>query len=196
MHDLCIHIQSTDAIKITNLRKSSGTATSVTNYMELNFQTKLGISLHDITPSLREVSEGEEETIDSHPSIYPSIRLLTHRHPIVSFSPTQAIADAGIEDGWVNVVSRHTTTAVTLNECESRLMDDVRQFLLKLAPPTYPYLHNDIHLRPATEDVSQYTGYIGGPGGYAVWHSLSSHSPREMMTKGSCQLSSLLVIFL
>jgi hypothetical protein len=33
-------------------------------------------------------------------------------------------------------------------------MDDIRQFLLKLAPPSYPYLHNDIHLRPATEDVS------------------------------------------
>lgn len=58
-----------------------------------------------------------------------------------------------MQEGWVNVVSRHTTTAVTLNECESRLMDDVRQFLLKLAPPAYPYLHNDIHLRPATEDV-------------------------------------------
>ena len=58
-----------------------------------------------------------------------------------------------MQEGWVNVVSRHTTTAVTLNECESRLMDDVRQFLLKLAPPSYPYLHNDIHLRPATEDV-------------------------------------------
>lgn len=65
----------------------------------------------------------------------------------------QAIKEAGVQEGWVNVVSRHTTTAVTLNECESRLMDDVRQFLLKLAPPSHPYLHNDIHLRPATEDV-------------------------------------------
>jgi thiamine phosphate synthase YjbQ (UPF0047 family) len=26
-------------------------------------------------------------------------------------------------------------------------MDDVRQFLRKLAPPEYPYLHNDLHLR-------------------------------------------------
>jgi thiamine phosphate synthase YjbQ (UPF0047 family) len=40
-----------------------------------------------------------------------------------------------------------------LNEYESRLVDDVRQYLLKIAPPDYPYLHNDIHLRPATEDV-------------------------------------------
>lgn len=55
-------------------------------------------------------------------------------------------------EGWVHIVSRHTTTAVTINECESRLMDDIRQFLLRLAPPQYPYLHNDIHLRPASEE--------------------------------------------
>ncbi|KAM3570083.1 hypothetical protein VYU27_007845 [Nannochloropsis oceanica] len=64
----------------------------------------------------------------------------------------QAIREAKIQEGWVNVVSRHTTTAVTINECESRLMDDIRQYCLKLAPPSHPYLHNDIHLRPATEE--------------------------------------------
>lgn len=26
-----------------------------------------------------------------------------------------------------------------------RLIDDTRQFLLKLVPAAYPYLHNDIH---------------------------------------------------
>ncbi|EKU21279.1 hypothetical protein NGA_2056300, partial [Nannochloropsis gaditana CCMP526] len=76
-----------------------------------------GISLHDITPQLR-----------------------------------QAVRESGVVEGWVHIVSRHTTTAVTINECESRLMDDIRQFLLKLAPPQYPYLHNDIHLRPASEE--------------------------------------------
>ncbi len=69
-----------------------------------------------------------------------------------------AIQEAGVQEGWVNVVSRHTTTAVTLNECESRLMDDVRQFLLRVAPPHHPYLHNDIHLRPATEDDKRRVG--------------------------------------
>lgn len=58
-----------------------------------------------------------------------------------------------MKHGFVNVVSRHTTTAVMLNEYESRLVDDVRQYLLKIAPPDYPYLHNDIHLRPSTEEV-------------------------------------------
>lgn len=60
----------------------------------------------------------------------------------------KAVEEAGIKEGFVNVINQHTTTAVTINEYESRLVDDVRQFLLRLAPPTAPYLHNDLHLRP------------------------------------------------
>ena len=33
----------------------------------------------------------------------------------------------GVQEGTVNVLSRHTTTAVTINECEPRLLDDIRQ---------------------------------------------------------------------
>ena len=47
----------------------------------------------------------------------------------------------------MQVLSRHTTTAVVLNEDEPRLADDVRQWLRRLAPPGEPYLHNDLHLR-------------------------------------------------
>lgn len=56
-----------------------------------------------------------------------------------------------------------------LNEYESRLVDDVRQYLLKLAPPDYPYLHNDLHLRPATEEVGRRAAawWRGGGGGGA-----------------------------
>ena len=37
------------------------------------------------------------------------------------------LASTGVQEGVVNVISRHTTTAVTINEAEARLMDDVRQ---------------------------------------------------------------------
>ncbi len=47
-------------------------------------------------------------------------------------------------EGVVTVFSRHSTVSVTINEMEGRLVDDTRQFLLKLAPPSYPYLHNDL----------------------------------------------------
>ena len=59
----------------------------------------------------------------------------------------QAINDCGVYGGQANIISKHTTAAITINELESRLVDDTRQYLLKLAPAAYPYLHNDLHLR-------------------------------------------------
>lgn len=51
------------------------------------------------------------------------------------------------QEGVVTVMSRHSTVSVMINEMEARLVDDVRQFVLKLAPPQYPYLHNDLDFR-------------------------------------------------
>jgi len=59
----------------------------------------------------------------------------------------EAVDESGIVNGVVYILTKHTTTAITINEMEGRLVDDARQFLVKLAPPLYPYLHNDIHLR-------------------------------------------------
>ena len=44
------------------------------------------------------------------------------------------VAASGIDSGVVTILSRHTTTAITINEMEGRLVDDTRQFLLKLVP--------------------------------------------------------------
>lgn len=52
-----------------------------------------------------------------------------------------------IQDGQVIVFSRHTTTALAINEHEERLLEDVKVFLQKLAPASERYLHNDLHLR-------------------------------------------------
>eukprot|EP00955_Chlamydomonas_euryale_P075205 362247-Chlamydomonas_euryale.AAC.4 len=38
-----------------------------------------------------------------------------------------ALEASSVQEGCVNVLSRHTTTAVTINEAEPRLMDDIRQ---------------------------------------------------------------------
>lgn len=61
----------------------------------------------------------------------------------------EVVRREGLESGQVVVFPKHTTTAVVVNEMEPRLVDDVRQYLYKLAPPHYPYLHNDNHLRQA-----------------------------------------------
>jgi hypothetical protein len=39
----------------------------------------------------------------------------------------QRVQQLGVTEGFVNVLSRHTTTAVAINEYETRLLDDIRQ---------------------------------------------------------------------
>ena len=63
-----------------------------------------------------------------------------------------ALAHSGVHEGFIAVASRHTTTALTINEYESRLLEDVKSFLTRLIPPHDTYLHNDIHLRDCPPD--------------------------------------------
>jgi thiamine phosphate synthase YjbQ (UPF0047 family) len=77
------------------------------------------------------------------------------------------LTESGIKNGFVTVISRHTTTAITINERESRLAKDMEEYFLKrLAPPdersesNYSmkgtrYYHNDIHLRPDSDEEKQ-----------------------------------------
>ena len=55
-------------------------------------------------------------------------------------------------NGFVTVTSQHTTTAVVINEFESRLLEDIKQFFLTLAPENNKYQHNDIALRDCPPD--------------------------------------------
>ena len=60
-----------------------------------------------------------------------------------------------IMSGFAAVASRHTTTAVTVNEDEERLFEDTKRFLAQLVPANAGYLHNDIHLRDCPPDEPQ-----------------------------------------
>lgn len=57
-----------------------------------------------------------------------------------------------VKAGQVLVFSRHTTTALAINEYEERLLTDIKAYLRKLAPPEDKYLHNDLHLRVVPPD--------------------------------------------
>jgi secondary thiamine-phosphate synthase enzyme len=97
------------------------------------------------------------------------------------------IDSIGINNGQVLVFSRHTTTALAINENEVRLLEDVKVFLRKLAPETDKYLHNDLHLRDVPEDepinahshlmammlsTSEVIPIIDGKLGLGTWQSI------------------------
>jgi len=71
-----------------------------------------------------------------------SIELINLTSQIVT-----AIESSGINNGFAIISSRHTTTALFINEFEERLIKDIKLFLKELVPSEKKYLHNDIHLR-------------------------------------------------
>ena len=62
------------------------------------------------------------------------------------------LAQTSIHNGQVLVFSRHTTTALAINENEQRLLEDIKVYLRKLAPDSDRYLHNDLHLRDVPDN--------------------------------------------
>lgn len=59
----------------------------------------------------------------------------------------EVVRDSGIRTGLVNVQTRHTTTAVMVNENEPLLQEDMRRILERLAPQDRAYLHDDFSVR-------------------------------------------------
>ncbi len=67
----------------------------------------------------------------------------------------EVVAEAKVEQGLACVYTKHTTTAIFINEAESGLLQDYLALLEKLAPPRAGYAHDRIdsnahaHLRSA-----------------------------------------------
>ncbi|MCC6179903.1 MAG: YjbQ family protein [Chloroflexi bacterium] len=57
------------------------------------------------------------------------------------------VARSSVTDGLAVVFSRHTTAAITLNELEPLLLDDMTDFLERMAPRGHQYRHNDFTVR-------------------------------------------------
>lgn len=53
----------------------------------------------------------------------------------------------GVTDGTVAIQTLHTTTAIRVNENEPRLLEDLEALLERLAPRSYPWLHDDLEAR-------------------------------------------------
>ena len=65
----------------------------------------------------------------------------------VTAEVADVLEESGVREGMVVITSMHTTCAVSVNENEQRLFDDIRDYYLKIAPPDASYKHNDLHLR-------------------------------------------------
>lgn len=86
----------------------------------------------------------------------------------ITKSVDEILKKSGCKEGVVTVLSRHSTVSVIIQEFEGRFVDDARQFLFKLAPPNYPYLHNDLDFRVGPPDW---------PGGDSAWRAFRATQP-------------------
>lgn len=112
---------------------------------------------------------------------------------------------SGMKQGVVTVFSRHTTTAITINEREKRLAQDMAKYFLELAPPDERsesdkrqagkrYYHNDIDQRPDGEEEAQRcrdNGWdIDNPESLEKWRDqepINAHSHLLSMLLGSSE---------
>lgn len=95
---------------------------------------------------------------------------------------TQKVKDivksSNISDGIVNVFTRHTTSAIFINENESRLLGDFEKVIERLIPMGGSYGHNvidnnaDSHLRAMIVGGSQSIPLIGGSLDLGTWQSI------------------------
>lgn len=76
------------------------------------------------------------------------------------------LSSTGMQNGVLHILSQHTTTAITINERESRLAQDIANYFLNICPPDersssnrrvkgVRYLHNDIDQRPDGEEEAR-----------------------------------------
>jgi secondary thiamine-phosphate synthase enzyme len=73
------------------------------------------------------------------------------RDPIQLIDITDDVAElvraGGVHDGIVSIISRHTTAAIRIQEDEPLLLEDLLDFLRRLAPAEAHYQHNDFRVR-------------------------------------------------
>lgn len=88
--------------------------------------------------------------------IQTNIIHLTTEEGVTTYNITarikEIVAQSEIKGGSVLVFTKHTTTAVRINEHEERLLEDIKIFLEKVAPQDAHYLHDDIQLRDCPPD--------------------------------------------
>jgi thiamine phosphate synthase YjbQ (UPF0047 family) len=118
---------------------------------------------------------------------YAEIQLDTdHGMSIFDITPQieGIVSNSGCQEGTVTVLSKHSTVSISINEMEGRLVDDIRQYFLSLAPPYKPYLHNDLDYRVGPDD------WVGGDEAWRAFRRtqpVNTHSHLIAMMLGTSE---------
>ena len=71
----------------------------------------------------------------------------------------QIVKESGIQNGMVTVLTKHTTTGITVNEALECLESDIALFLQRQAPEDAPYSHARM-LRDYGSTAGNPTGHL------------------------------------
>jgi len=69
----------------------------------------------------------------------------------------RAVEMSGLKNGIINVFTLHTTTAITINENDPKLEEDIARFMVKAVPEDDSYGHHRFYRRDGRMAVNAYS---------------------------------------
>ena len=122
------------------------------------------------------------------------IKLVSQKAPefIDITDPVQKyVAQSNVKNGFVVIFSTHTTASIKINENEPLLIQDMEQFLERIAPRNGNYKHNDFTIRTVNMNEDEC------PNGHAhCQHLLLGNSETMPIIDGVLQYGKYQSIFL
>ena len=91
-----------------------------------------------------------------------TIRILTKQYvelDVITPQVEQIVAESGVRNGMVTVMTKHTTTGITVNEALECLESDIETALALFAPEDRPYSHARM-LRDYGSTAGNPTGHL------------------------------------
>ncbi len=103
----------------------------------------------------------------------------------------EIVRTSGVAFGQVSVFSQHTTAAIILQEHEPLLLEDLRDRLIRWAPPDVYYRHNDFEIRTVNMHENEPEN-----GHSHVQHMMLGTSETIPVLEGDLQIGEFQSIFL
>jgi len=69
----------------------------------------------------------------------------------------RSVEMSGLKNGIINVFTLHTTTAITINENDANLEEDIARFMTKIVPEDDTYAHHSFYRKDGRMAVNAYS---------------------------------------